>query len=111
GPRGLVLEVAPGGLVGPARPREAPVGARLRPAEPVPVRHPQLAPLVGRLDVVVKREAVREVLLRLVVLAHVGPGQGKRAVGRGFLVAVTELEAELETGLRLVVRLLSATEK
>src|SRR6185369_1090518 len=70
----------------------------------------QLAPLVRGLYVVVHGEAVDEVLLRLVVPTERGTRERDGAVGGGFLVAIAQLETELERGLRLVVALLRAAE-
>ena len=109
--RAHVLEVVARRPVGLGGAREALVGTRVRPGEPVAVGHPQLAPLVWGLDVVVHGETVNEVLLGFVVLPQRGGRQRNRAIGRGLLVAVAQLEAQLERRLRLLVRVLRTVQE
>src|SRR5258708_32781051 len=75
-------------------------------ADPVTVGEPELAPFVGRLNVVVVGESLVEPPLRFTRATERGRGECEHAIGRRFFVAITELAAVLEAGLRFVVSLL-----
>src|SRR5262245_26653009 len=90
---------------------QALIGSRVRPAQPIAVGHPQLAPLVRRLDVVVHGEAMDEVLLRLVVPPERRARERDGAVRRGLFISIAELETKLECRLRFVMRLLWAVQE
>src|SRR5687768_8186950 len=68
----------------------------MRTAEPVAVGHPELAPFVGRLDVVVVGEPLIEPSLGLIGVSESGRGECEDAISGGLLIAITEMAAVLE---------------
>src|SRR5712664_402067 len=93
-----------GGFESLLRPALIPELASVGTEQPVAVRHPELAPLVRRLDVVVVSESLIEPLLRLVRLADPRGAKPQHAICRRFFIAIAQLAAMIESRLRLLER-------